>query len=158
MKTAADLDWSRIEHFVPGEFSDPFYKGSWRFMSAETILMLDWLRKNTGWPIVTHNKHGIRGAVCYHPEGHSNNSFHYVENGAHAVDFHFLTKASIREQAYEVMQSGFTGIGFYYDWLWFDSKTRKSYDIPIGFHCDCRGVKRLQIWKRENGKYIYLLR
>ena len=156
IKTAADLDWSKVAFFVPEEFSDPHHEGSWKFMSAKTVLKLAWLRKNSGWPILTHNKHGLRGCACMEPTGHSKNSAHYVKNGAHAVDFHFVTTASIREQVYEVLQSGFTGIGLYYDWLW--PGRDGLYQLPVGFHVDNRGKEKLQIWKRENKSYTFLLK
>lgn len=144
--------WPPVKHFVSKEFDDPDVPGSWEYMDGITILFLDSLRESTGWPIVTHNKFGLRGCVCMEPSGHSKNSRHYAEHpeGCSAVDWHFDCDADPREQAMIVIRSNFRGIGIYYDWSW-DGKP-----LPIGFHTDRR--KRPQIWKREKGKYFYLLK
>ncbi len=148
---AGELDWKLIEHFEQKEFDDPDSPGSWIFMDARAVIMMDWLRKNTEWEIVTHNKFGVRGCVCVQKVGHSPKSFHYVENGAHAVDFHFNTDASARDQACAVVKSGFRGIGIYQDvWKWGGKL------LPIAFHVDRR--KNFQIWTLRDGEYIYFLR
>lgn len=162
-KLAKNLDWTKIQWFEPREFDDPDQSGSWEYMSATTILLLDWLRKNTGWPIITHNRFGIHGCVCMSKDHHSLNSLHNYDclNGCSAVDWHFRTEATSREQARIVLQSGFTGIGIYQDcWKWMDKKG-KSYTLPMGFHCDLR--KRFQVWKyvpgaKKKERYDYLLK
>jgi hypothetical protein len=151
------IDWERIENFDPEEFDDPEEPGSWVHMDPLTILKMQDIRRKTGWRMVTHNKYGLRGCVCVKPEGHSDDSRHYVENECDAGDWHFDTDADPRIQAMIVLQSGFTGIGIYYDWEWpVDGAQGRSRVLPIGFHTDRR--KRPQVWKRENGKYIYLLK
>ncbi len=144
------MDWSRIDHFVPDEFDDPGHPDSHRFMDPLTIIRLNLLRKTTGWPIVTHNKHGLRGCVCVEKTGHCTSSLHYAPNCS-AVDFHFRTHVDARAQAMKVFRSGFTGIGLYYDWEWRDGEP-----LAIGFHVDNR--KRPQVWRRRTGQYIYFLR
>jgi len=146
------MDWSLIDYFKPEEFDDPLVPGSNKYMSPATILSLENLRDFTGWPIITHNKFGLRGCVCVDPDGHSENSYHYVshEKGCSAVDWHFACDADPREQAMMVLQSGFTGIGIYYDWSW------NGKSLPAGFHTDFRDHP--QIWKRENDKCVYLLK
>lgn len=143
------IDWDKIKHFIPEEFDDIDYLGSHVLMEPQTIIALDELRERTGWPIITHNKFGLHGCVSVDSVGHSPTSLHYPPQCS-AVDWHFKTDISSRIQAMEVMKSGFTGIGVYYDWKWNNKK------LAIGFHTDCR--KRPQIWKRENGQYYYLLR
>jgi hypothetical protein len=145
------MDWRQIRYFKPEEFDDPKEPGSWKFMSEETITLLEWLRRDTGWPIITHNKFGLRGTVCVLPEGHSDNSHHYANcpDGCSAVDWHFNTDADPREQACVVFRSRFRGIGVYYRWEW------NGRLLPIGFHTDMR--RRYQVWKKEKGVYIYLL-
>jgi hypothetical protein len=142
------IDWEEVNNFKPHEFDDPEFPGSWAFMSEKTINLLDSIRTYTGWPIITHNKDGIRGCVCVNPTGHSSNSRHYANHaeGCSAVDFHFDTNVDTRKQAMEVLWSGFSGVGIYFDWN----------SCEIGFHVDFR--IRPQIWKRENGEYTYLLK
>jgi hypothetical protein len=149
------VDWDRIEHFDPEEFDDPDHPGSWIHMNPLSIIKLNRLRHKTGWPIITHNKFGLHGCVCVEPEGHSEKSRHYVENKCDAVDWHFDTDADPRVQAMMVWRSEFTGIGIYYDQKW-PNKEGKSEALPVAFHTDLR--KRPQVWKRENGEYIYLLK
>lgn len=144
-----EIDWDKIRHFDPGEFDDPAYPGSNDMMDPMSIITLDQLREETGWGIITHNKFGVRGCVCVNPTGHSSASLHYAPNCS-AVDWHFDTKVDTRTQAMKVLRSGFTGIGIYYDWKWDNKK------LPVGFHTDRR--KKPQIWTRENGQYIYLLK
>lgn len=152
---AKDLDWSRIQFFSPADFRDPEYSDSWELMDARAIVMLNWLCKHTEWPIVTHNKFGVKGCVCIDPEGHSPSSYHYVANGACAVDFHFLSEADPREQAREVIKSGFSGIGIYQNiWKW-PSPDGGSMRLPIAFHVDRRS--RFQIWCKKSTGYVYLL-
>lgn len=158
MKTRPGLDWSRIKYFVPGEFDDPNWLGSHIYMDQKTILLLDKLRADMNCPIITHNKYGVHGCVCMTKGHHSQNSFHNYDNpnGCSAVDFHFQTNASRREQAREVLKAGFGSIGIYQDvWKWVDRKG-KLYILPLGFHVDCRA--HYQVWKFEKGEYIYLLR
>lgn len=145
------IDWSRINNFTPEEFDDPAHPGSWEHMLPETVYLLDVIRDMTDWPIITHNKYGIRGCVCVDPTGHSSRSRHYANHpeGCSAVDFHFDVEAPSRDQAMIVLQSGFKGVGVYYDWMW-DNEA-----LSIGFHVDFRD--RPQIWRREDGVYIYLL-
>lgn len=158
MKTAKDLNWSSIKWMKPEEFDDPNYPDSWQYMDPKTILLCEWLRKNTGWPLVIHSQYNIHGAVCMTKQYHSPNSYHNFDNpnGCSAVDFHFLTKASPREQAQAVMHSGFKGIGIYQGcWRWPGKWSDPDGFLPIGFHCDRR--KYYQIWKMEKGEYVYLL-
>ena len=146
------MDWDEIKYFKPSEFNDPGIPGSWEYMDPETIQRLDILREKTGWPIITHNKFGLRGCVCVSPKGHSPNSLHYATNkeGCSAVDWHFGCDADPRVQAMQVMRSGFPRIGVYYDWHW-DGEL-----LQIGFHTDLGS--RPQVWKRQKGKYFYLLK
>lgn len=149
------IKWKDIKHFEPEEFDDPNEPGSWKFMNEWTISFLDWLRMETGWPIITHNKFGLRGTVCVLPEGHSDRSLHYANSpeGCSAVDWHFDTDADPREQAVYVLHTRFRGVGTYYDWEW---PGYPDNHLPIGFHTDMR--RRYQVWKREHGEYVYLLR
>jgi len=146
------IDWTEIDYFNPEDFDDPDAPGSWELMDPLSIILLNELRQRTGWPIVTHNRFGVRGCVCVSPAGHSENSLHYAEHpdGCSAIDWHFATNTDPREQALRVLQSRFTGVGVYYDWHWADKP------LAIGFHTDRR--PRPQIWRRENGSYTYLLK
>ena len=151
VEKAKELDFSSIPYFSPEEFSDPEYPDSWEFMDATSIVMLSWLRRETGWPIITHNKFGLRGCVCVDSIGHSGASRHYIENGASACDFHFKTSADTREQTYWVRKSGFKGIGIYQsEWLW-----PREGVLKIAFHVDRRD--RFQVWTRKDAEYFYLL-
>jgi len=146
------IDWTEIDFFDPEEFDDPEAPGSWIYMNPMTIHTLNDLRVRTGWKIVTHNRYGLRGCVCVRKAGHSATSLHYAKNpaGCSAVDWHFVTDADPRAQALAVLQSGFTGIGCYYDWQW------NSLSLPVGFHTDMR--RRPQLWTRVDGRYVYLLK
>lgn len=147
------VNWDDFDYFDRDEFDDPLHPGSGDKISPAVVLLLDNLRKRAGIPIITHNKYGVRGCVCVDEEGHSSKSLHYVSNGATAVDWHFDTDMDIRDQAKLVLRTGFGGIGIYYDWEWPDCPGGK---LKIGFHTDVR--KRFQVWKREYGNYIYLLK
>jgi len=146
------MDWATIKYFKPEEFADPEFPWSWTAMDPKSILLLEWLRRHTGWPIVTHNKFGLRGCVCVKPVGHSPDSRHYKDHpeGCSAIDWHFVTDADPRDQAREVLASGFSGIGIYqFEWKW------KGALLPIAFHTDRR--RRFQVWRRKDGEYCYLL-
>jgi len=133
--------WKHVKYFKQSEFDDPLVYGSGEEINPEFLVLIVRLRKDTEWPMIIHSAVDMKGT-----QGHSANSMHLAKNGCKAVDFHFKTEASQREQFFYVMKGGFSGIGIYYDWYRF------------GFHIDTRNRDRTQIWTRENGKYIYLLK
>lgn len=144
------INWNKVRYFKREEFDDPNYPGSGENIDGILLFMLDKLRHETGWPIITHWKVG--GCVDVDgTHGHARNSYHLLENGAKAIDFHFITNKSAREQYYEVSKFGFPGLGVYFDWEW------NGKPLPIGYHVDLRPRSKTQRWKREKGKYIYLL-
>ena len=145
------MTWDKINHFEQREFDDPKYPGSGRYMSMDTVQLLDTLREDTGWPLITH--WAVGGCVDMHGDhGHSEHSYHLQSMGASACDFHFNTEDSIREQVAAVTHSGFNGIGIYFNWKW-DGKI-----LHVGFHVDRRPNFKFQVWTcRTKGAYIYLL-
>lgn len=142
--------WEYVDFFRAEEFDDPLHPGSGENIDGKLLILLDRLRRETMWPIITHAKVG--GAVDVEgAHGHSKNSYHLLKNGAKAVDFHFQTDVSPRDQVYMVLKAGFSGIGIYYDWNWNNEL------LGIGFHVDIRPKQSTQIWRR-NGRYFYLLK
>lgn len=150
--TRCSVDWDKIDYFDQDEFDDPDHPGSWKYMDPLTVLELNDIRKKTGWPIITHNKFGLKGCVCMEHVGHEDDSAHFFDSpkGCSAVDFHFDNDVDPRVQAGVILKSKFTGIGVYYDWQW------RGMPLSIGFHVDRRRIP--QLWRREEGKYFYLLK
>jgi len=147
---AVMVDWDHVPYFESKEFDDPDVPGSGKYISPVLLEALVKLRKDTEWPIVIHA--AVGGAVDFNgTHGHAPHSYHRLDQGAMAVDFHFKTKADARLQFYAVRKHSFTGVGIYLDWKW------KGMPLPIGFHVDTRPVERNQMWKREKGKYLYFL-
>ena len=144
------ITWKDIHHFVEKEFDDSFYEGSGQYINMMLVLNLDyiWERVHT----ISGKKPMIiitQAVDVYGEHDHSDNSLHLKINGCKAIDFFILTDLNSREQFRIVEKQGFGGIGIYYDWK------RKDKLLLIGFHVDPR--KRIQRWKRVNGKYFYLL-
>ena len=154
-KNKRDYSWDEIAFFVPREFYDPDYGfRCQRYINMELVYQMDVLRYNSGCRIVTH--WGIGGALDMKgTHGHAPKSYHRHDMGGSAVDFHFeRDKNNVmltpRQQAAVVLQAGFGGVGIYYDWMW------NGKMLDIGFHVDLRPIT--QIWRRENGEYLYLLK
>jgi len=141
------IHWHQVKYFKTIEFDDPDVPGSGELIDDITLLTLEALRINAGWPIVTHWRTG--GCIDVGgTHGHSDNSYHLSKRGSRAVDFHFITDAPARVQIHEVLKSGFTGIGIYIG----------AWGLPIAFHVDVRPVELTQIWTcKEKGKYNYLI-
>ena len=145
------IKWDQIPEFSRHEFDDPEHPGSGDLFNEVAFYKLLDLRRKTGWPIVTHV--AVGGAVDVGgTHGHAKGSYHGESKGFCAVDFHFITDAGTREQYQAVAESGFPGIGVYYDWHW-NGKL-----LPIGFHVDDRPKDKAQRWTRKAGKYLYFLK
>lgn len=145
------IDWNSISCFGCHEFDDPNHVGSGSNINKQFLDKVIALRALTGWPIVTHAPVG--GAVDMDGSwGHAGQSYHRLDMGCKALDFHFITGADKRTQYYYVSKIGFAGIGVYNDWHW-DNQL-----LSIGFHVDDRSIARTQRWSRQDGKYIYFLK
>ena len=146
-----DINWDYIKYFTSREFDDPNHPGSGELINATVVLILEAVRRRTGWPMIVH--WAVGGAVDVDgSHGHSDDSYHLAENDCMAVDFHFKTKASIRLQFHALLVGGFhTGIGYYPHWVYSGKK------CP-GWHVDLRPSEITQFWKRrKDGRYVYLL-
>jgi len=146
------IDWNAIPGrvFVRDEFDDPNYPGSGDLIDPHLMRQLVALRLYTKWPMIIHGP--IGGAVDVDGVwGHAPHSYHRKDMGCRAVDFHFNTNAPARLQAYYVSLFAFGGMGFYFDWRWGGKK------LKIGFHVDTRPREHFQLWRREDGEYIYMM-
>ena len=146
--------WEKVKkYFVPQEFDDPFCPGSGKRIDEELLLKLFELREIVGKKIITHWRAG-GGIDVTGKCGHAPKSYHLLQRGAKAVDFHFepLKRHEIRPIIQTIISIGFGGIGLYYDWEW------NGKPLLIGFHVDTRPLKKFQIWKRINGRYAYFIK
>lgn len=147
----SQINWSDVPHFKCGEFDDPNHPGSGDMIDRKLLRHLVALRVQTGWPVIIHG--AVGGAVDVDGSwGHADASYHLQKQGCKAVDWHFVADVDVRTQAFLILQAGFRGVGFYYDWHW------NGELLSIGFHTDMRPLGRTQVWKRVDGEYIYLLR
>ena len=136
------INWKAVKWFREEEFADPLVTGSGKCIDPILLFTLDKMRRESNWPIVPHWKVG--GAVDIAGSwGHAENSYHLAIRGCKAVDFHFITKASIREQYNFICHFRFGGIGFYPEW-----------NFP-GFHVDMRPRGKTQHWVKKGGEYVY---
>ena len=149
-----EIKWDLIPNnvFKRKEFDDPNFPGSGDNINKTLLNMMIALRLSTGIKIRTHWEVG--GAVDIDgSHDHEEDSFHLLKNDCKALDWHFITNISTREQCHIILQAGFTGMGFYYDQHYSNKK------LPIAFHTDIRSKKRTQIWTRvDNQSLNYLLK
>lgn len=141
-----EMNWNRVTYFKREEFQDPDHgPESGDLIDGRLVFMLDRLRDETGWPVITN--WAVGGAVDVNgTHGHAKGSYHLAKKGCKAVDFHFRTDAPLRYQYYLVSKAEFVGIGIYPDW-----------EPCVGFHVDLRPMELTQRWIRRNGEYFYLL-
>jgi len=151
-----------VQYFKRWQFDDPrsCYIGSGWLIEPKLVNMLDELTDRTGWNIVIH--HAVGGAVVMDDKMDDKrfclDEHHLRNKGYCAADFHFETNAPPRAQFYEVMYTGFTGIGVFTN-LAIGTYTRDEYDIlPIAFHVDLRSPSESQIWtcnERNDNRYLF---
>ena len=118
--------WDTLKHFNKNEAW-----GKPQKINGLLLLLLDKIRDLSGWPIIIH---------CGTQGHHVRHSQHFKGN---AVDFHFETEVSLKEQVVrlleilDILQVGNrVGLGVY---RW-------------GFHLDVRGTKAR--WGRIGKDYI----
>ncbi len=151
------INWKHVRHFSRDEFGDPLVPESGELIDGKLVLLLDKMREETKYAIITHA--AVGGCVDVDGlHGHSSNSYHLKLNGCKAVDFHFAERKSFKPLSlnprlqYEIVENyRFSGIGVYHDWHC------DGYLLPIGFHVDLRPIDKFQRWVRRAGSYIYLL-
>ena len=139
------ISWNRIEYFTRDEFQDPLFgPDTGDLIDGALLLMVVRLRIDTGWPMAIHWQVG--GAVDVEGSyGHAKQSYHLKAQGCKAIDFHFMTAAPINRQFWAIAHAGFTGIGYYPQW------------VHPGWHIDIRPREKALLWKLENGRYEYFL-
>lgn len=147
------INWDSIRrYFTIEDFSDPLFINSGAAIDEKLLSKLIELKMAVNASLVLHNKIG----GCIDMKGnynHAKNSYHLFNNGCRAVDFHFDTiELNAREQFYEIVKHGFTGVGVYYGKIW------ENQLLKCSFHVDIRPKKYMQIWKKENERYVYFLK
>lgn len=139
--------WERLRYFKPDgldNFGEP------DLIDDKLLLRLDDFRHWLGIPIYV--THGVK------KEGHSKGSYHYVENGACAVDIIIPDYHNTGvDLVLDANRFGFVGIGYYPHWRWNDREVG-------GLHLDMRPLGRHQglhykgarwMGVMENGKQVY---
>lgn len=117
--------WEKLRYFKPDSRIDRF--GDPGAIADDLLLRLDDFRHWLGVPVYV--LHGVK------TQGHSPTSYHYVENGACAVDVVVPDyKDSGINLVLDATRFGFTGIGYYPHWKWNGVKCG-------GLHLDTRPLK-----------------
>lgn len=121
---ATDHVWDKLQFFKKDSETDNW--GDPDALDDQLLLCLDDFRRFIGVPV--HVLWGTNGK-------HSANSFHYVQNGACAVDVAIPDYAgSPMDLLFDVFRFPFTGVGFYPDWKYHGKPAK-------GLHLDRRPLK-----------------
>ena len=122
---ASKETWDKLEFFRSDSEIDKW--GNVNEISDVLLCMLDDFRRYIGIPMYV-----LRGVAT---EGHSRKSYHYVEQGACAVDV-IIPKyeGNSMDLIIDATRFGFRGIGYYPHWRW-DNQTCG------GLHLDCRPLR-----------------
>ena len=149
----SEINWIEVHNlgFDQWEFEDPSVPGSGDLIDPLTLMLVVGVRttlvaKKLATAVIVTSAVDVHGT-----HGHADDSYHLFKNMCKAIDFFPVSDAPPRQLYHEVAKCGFTGLGAYYDWEY------KGNPIPIGFHGDSRPAEQAQRWRRENGKYTYLL-
>lgn len=143
--------WEKVKaHFRPDSPVDQW--GNPDAISDELVLILFDFRRFVRVPIYV---------ICGTQGAHSSKSYHYIDNGACAVDVAIPEwKGTPLDLYLAAERFNFTGLGFYPDWTWKGVKAN-------GLHLDTRPLKwdddltlnytqnRWLAYNDENGKQQY---
>lgn len=122
---ASDHVWAKLRYFKKTDTLDNW--GDASAIADDLLLALDDFRHFVGVPVyVLSGTNGI----------HSPSSFHYIENGACAVDVALPEyRGTPIDLLFDVFRFPFSGVGFYPDWQYRGEQAK-------GLHLDTRPVHK----------------
>ena len=152
------IDFNNVKHMKRYQFDSPqlCQIGSGWNINEEIVYILDDIITLTGWKAIPH--WSIFGGVVIDDAVYDfrfcKSKWHLLKYGCKAIDFHFETEATPKEQFKVLYESNVQGIGIFTNLALATREENKADLLTVAFHIDIGERKEREIWVYPENKNI----